>query len=1570
MKPTRRLFVILLVLAMLLTNNGMTALAEAVLNMPAALQIIDEEAFYGSTSIDKVVLSDKVTEIRARAFANSTLSEINLPDSITFIADDAFDGPEKVTITANSNSYGYEWGLRNGYIEKNSYSDGSFEYTIENSECEITRYIGDSIVVHIPEYFHGAPVRSIAGGQFEGAFANCENIIEVQLPSTIRTIGKYAFKNCSQLQKINIPNGVQKIGSLAFDHCLNLKSITIPDSLKELETGVFECCYNLEEVTLSSGLERIGRSAFYICKSLKSVDIPYGVTSIGDRAFMQCYELEQISIPETVDEIGYQAFQSCYSLLDIAIPDDVQAIQRCAFYRCNNLRTIALPEGLRSIEEQAFDGCVSLKDISIPETVTEIGPSAFTDCKSLSEILIPEDLSCIRQGTFCNCTRLEHVYGGNSVTDIEDIAFKGCIKLKEYPFSEFLETIGIGAFEGCNSITHIELPESIVTIRAEAFIDCHNLNSVAFYGSPESIAEDIINSNSLESLYAFPGTTAYEWAVKHGYITMDDPFYSTVPSPATDFQYSIFRNECIIYYYKGNAVDVCVPEYIEGCPVTYLDEGAFQNKAELRSVVLPNTLKTIEPGLFYNCQNLRTVILPESIDKVVNSTFNMCTSLTTVTIPGTVKTIEAGAFAYCSSLKNVIIPCSVETIAAGAFEYCSGLEKIYIPNSVNEIQKAAFEGCSSLTSVNIPSGIDHIYKDTFKNCTSLKNITLPESMTEIDDSAFYGCSSLEGFVIPYGTTAIKENTFNNCSSLRSITIPGTVSCIGNSAFANCVSMSNIEIPDSVNEIGTMAFLGCSNLESVVIPNGVSVIGDRAFSQCSSLMSVSIPDTVQSIERWAFADCTKLINLVLPNSLSSIAKEAFVNCKSIISVKIPDGMQSLVNGVFEGCVNLSAAEVPQSVTSISSDTFKNCAALTIYGEVGSTAESYAVGRHIPFKSNLINTSDYVYYLENDSAIIVEYTGKNTSVSVPNSLDGHPVRGLDRGAFSNRYDITSVKLPLYLEYIGERAFENCCNMEWLRICRNLDSIEDFALAQCSNLSYVFIPESTVLNGDHIFDNHSSDFTIFGTDESDAQYYAEAHGIPFNVMKDGGYVLVGEIMSIDVLNLTVNIDTKTYRLENANMNGDLLALNNLSNLQDRRVICYIENGTVLKINRVSDVLELKLEPIGDIPVLSFENGYYHYRNMVDVDSIERRMKITLGIKDNDYYRVDDLLGIKELNDTVVIDSINFTEGMSGTLYDPIFAPLKTIVNISAIRGRTLRLGESVTANVSLSLDKRFVPEFVRTNMYIWLDCGYTFTSAGKSMQLSYQKPLSWIVRNLDYEAELKAQEEEAERLERALRDAKKKAMEKTASVKQHLKNPNVVIAHLNAELNEYLTKNQIDDVEDMLTVWVSAIIESTELPYLTDEKVFQALKKCFDITIVEEKLDWFGWIRKTNYNSKMEVNVKKGKKGSVKLVFHIKMDSFGYGKTKDPFSSLAQITMDITANGNTREGIIASMATYTDIRKLCDEMGNLAKQVVKDAYDESWGKHADVVADILFDKMVIDIINSKFGSFSNGVFTLMWH
>ena len=101
MKNKFRRFIACLLVIMLMSSD-MTVLAESViktLTLPAALQIIEEEAFYGNTSIEKVVVPDGTTEIHSKAFADSSMTELVLPDSLTFIAEDAFEGCGEFTLT-------------------------------------------------------------------------------------------------------------------------------------------------------------------------------------------------------------------------------------------------------------------------------------------------------------------------------------------------------------------------------------------------------------------------------------------------------------------------------------------------------------------------------------------------------------------------------------------------------------------------------------------------------------------------------------------------------------------------------------------------------------------------------------------------------------------------------------------------------------------------------------------------------------------------------------------------------------------------------------------------------------------------------------------------------------------------------------------------------------------------------------------------------------------------------------------------------------------------------------------------------------------------------------------------------------------------------------------------------------------------------------------------------------------------------------------------------------------------------------------------------------------------------
>ena len=112
-KMNRGTAVILLLAAILLFCAAASA---GELFLPDSLTEIGKEAFAGDTSLDEVVLPEKLKTIQSLAFANSSVRRIYLPESLTSIASDAFSGCEAVVGYGPDGTAAASSGIRPGRI--------------------------------------------------------------------------------------------------------------------------------------------------------------------------------------------------------------------------------------------------------------------------------------------------------------------------------------------------------------------------------------------------------------------------------------------------------------------------------------------------------------------------------------------------------------------------------------------------------------------------------------------------------------------------------------------------------------------------------------------------------------------------------------------------------------------------------------------------------------------------------------------------------------------------------------------------------------------------------------------------------------------------------------------------------------------------------------------------------------------------------------------------------------------------------------------------------------------------------------------------------------------------------------------------------------------------------------------------------------------------------------------------------------------------------------------------------------------------------------------------------------
>ena len=84
--------------------------------------------------------------------------------------------------------------------------------------------------------------------------------------------------------------------------------------------------------------------------------------------------------------------------------------------------------------------------------------------------------------------------------------------------------------------------------------------------------------------------------------------------------------------FDGNVVDLCVPPEIDGLPVEVIGNHTFSGRQDLKSVTLPETIRTLYGFAFHNCRNLKKISLFDSIDDYYDGVCRQCDSLSEIDI--------------------------------------------------------------------------------------------------------------------------------------------------------------------------------------------------------------------------------------------------------------------------------------------------------------------------------------------------------------------------------------------------------------------------------------------------------------------------------------------------------------------------------------------------------------------------------------------------------------------------------------------------------------------------------------------------------------------------------------------------------------------------------------------------------------------------------------------------------------------------------------------------------------------------------------------------------------------------
>lgn len=364
---------------------------------------------------------------------------------------------------------------------------------------------------------------------------------------------------------------------------------------------------------------QIGTYAFRDCESVEKITIPATVTEICAGAFLNCPHLAEVVLPETIVRIGSNEAvtihekadeQMAQSIIDAAsalskiLPEEetdtatAEAAPETEAVAEMEESSVEMP-GSEYFAEGAFEGCTALTKINLPNSVKYIGHNTFRDCIKLASISLPNSIRQLGMGTFRGCRALTVVDLPDSLKVVDSQVFAQCYNLKRVDIPEGVEIIGEMAFEDCESLSQINIPASVTRICALAFDDCRLINSLALPEGLTVIELGAFNGMGISQLTIPASVENIAGNIARGCVNLAAVTVAPGNKSFKADNGTVFNNinhELLFHAAAAEQQALVVPEGIVA-----VASFAFDGCTNLKSVVLPSSVKEIGEQIFYDC---------------------------------------------------------------------------------------------------------------------------------------------------------------------------------------------------------------------------------------------------------------------------------------------------------------------------------------------------------------------------------------------------------------------------------------------------------------------------------------------------------------------------------------------------------------------------------------------------------------------------------------------------------------------------------------------------------------------------------------------------------------------------------------------------------------------------------------------------------------------------------------------------------------------------------------------------------------------------------------------------------